>query len=229
MATNKIKILLADDHTILRQGIRALLEAESDIEVIEEAENGRDALKKTVQLRPDIVIMDISMPILNGLDATRLIRKRVPTTRVLILSMHKSEEYVFQTLRAGASGYLVKDSVVSDLISAIRAVNQGFSFLSPSISRIVLDEYIKRADRMKSDCDDILTQREREVLQLVGEGYANKEIANILCLSIKTIKRHKENMRNKLGISDTASLIKYAMGKGLIESTPQKEVVSQGI
>jgi DNA-binding NarL/FixJ family response regulator len=215
---HKIKILLADDHTILRQGIRALLEAESDIEVIEEAENGRDAVKKAMRLRPDIVIMDISMPILNGLDATRLIRKRVPTTRVLILSMHKSEEYVFQTLRAGASGYLVKDSVASDLISAIRAVNQGFSFLSPSISKIVLDEYIKRADQMKSDCDDILTQREREVLQLVGEGHANKEIANILCLSIKTVKRHKEKIRDKLDAPNNAYLVKYAIQKGLTES-----------
>jgi len=216
---NKIKILLADDHTILRQGVRALLEAEPDIEVIEEAENGRDAVKKAMRLKPDIVIMDISMPILNGLDATRLIRKRVPTTRVIILSMHKSEEYVFQTLRAGASGYLVKDSVVSDLISAIRAVNQGFSFLSPSISKVVLNEYIKRAEQMKSDSNDILTQREREVLQLIGEGYTNKEIANILCLSIKTVKRHKENIRNKLNIHDTASLTKYAIQKGLTEST----------
>lgn len=215
----KIKILLADDHAILRQGIRALLEVESDIEVIEEAENGRDAVKKAMQLKPDIVIMDISMPILNGLDATRLIRKRVPTTKVIILSMHKSEEYVFQTLLAGASGYLVKDSVVSDLISAIRAVNQGFSFLSPSISKVVLDEYIKRAEQIRAASTDILTQREREVLQLIGEGHTNKEIANILCLSIKTVKRHKENIRNKLNIHDTASLVKYAIQKGLTEST----------
>jgi len=209
---NKIKVLLAEDHTIVRQGIRALLEPQMDIEVIGEAEDGLDAVRKTRKLQPDVVIMDISMPELNGIDATRLIKKRVPGTKVLILTMHELEGYVEQVLKAGASGYLVKKTAMSELITAIRAVNQGFTFLSPSVSKMMVDKY-KSASVKKEP----ITARERQILQLIAEGHTNREIAKILFLSIRTVERHRAHIINKLNIHDVAGLTRYAIQKGLIQ------------
>jgi len=174
---NRIRVLLAEDHTIVREGLRSLLEGEADIEVIGEAEDGREAVQKVEQLHPDVVVMDITMPALNGLEATRQIKKLFPGVKVLILTMHANEEYVFQILRAGASGYVVKQAAVPELISAIQAVYQGDSFLSPSISKKVIEEYIRQAEAMANDSYDKLTDREREVLQLIADGHTSREIA----------------------------------------------------
>jgi DNA-binding NarL/FixJ family response regulator len=212
----KIKVLLAEDHTIVRQGIRSLLEPQMDIEVIGEAEDGLDAVKKTEELRPDVVIMDISMPKLNGIDATRLIKKNVPNAKVLVLTMHELQEYVEQILRAGASGYLVKKTAMSELINAIRAVNQGLSFLSPSVSKKIVDKYIKKTMDKGTEKEPI-TGRERQILQLIAEGHSNKEIAKILSLSIRTVEAHRLSIMDKLDIHDVAGLTRYAIQKGLIQ------------
>jgi len=213
---NKIKVLLAEDHTIVREGIRSLLESQMDIEVIGEAENGLDAVRKTQKLRPDVVIMDISMPTLNGIDATRLIKKRVPNTKVLILTIHEQEEYAVQILKAGASGYLVKKTAMSELVAAIRAVNQGLSFLSPYVSKMMLDKYIRGTERVSTK-KEAITVRERQILQLIAEGHTNKEIAKILFLSVRTVEKHRANIMNKLDIHDVAGLTRYAIEKGLIQ------------
>jgi len=211
----KIKVLLAEDHTIVRQGIRSLLEPQMDIEVIGEAEDGLDAVKKTEELRPDVVIMDISMPKLNGIDATRLIKKNVPNTKVLVLTMHELQEYVEQILRAGASGYLIKKTAMSELINAIRAVNQGLSFLSPSVSKMMVDKFRKTMDATIKE--EPITARERQILQLIAEGHTNKEIAKILSLSVRTVETHRTHIMRKLNIHDVAGLTKYAIQKGFIQ------------
>ncbi len=215
---NKIKVLLAEDHTIVRKGLRSLLHKESGIKVIGEAEDGREAVRKVEKLQPDVVVMDIAMPGLNGLEATRQIKKRFPEMKIIILTVHANEEYVLQTLRTGASGYLVKKAAPADLIGAIHAVYKGDSFLSPSISKTVIDEYIRHAET-KSERDIIygkLTNREREVFQLIIEGHKNREIANLLYVSIKTVETHKAHIMVKLNVHSTAELIRYAYDKSLI-------------
>jgi DNA-binding NarL/FixJ family response regulator len=215
-----IRVLLAEDHTIVRKGLRSLLEDEEGIEVIGEAEDGREAIKLAEKLHPDIVVMDIAMPGLNGLEATRQLRKLHPEIKILILSVYANEEYVFQTLQAGAEGYLVKKAAPSELILAIKAVHQGNSFLSPSISRTVIDEYIRRAEEI-SEGDDAfknLTARETEVLQLIAEGRKTREIAELLYISIKTVETHRAHIMDKLGIRSTAELTQYAISKGIISS-----------
>jgi DNA-binding NarL/FixJ family response regulator len=215
-----IRVLLAEDHTIVRKGLRSLLEDEEGIEVIGEAEDGREAIKLAEKLHPDIVVMDIAMPGLNGLEATRQLRKLHPEIKILILSVYANEEYVFQTLQAGAEGYLVKKAAPSELILAIKAVHQGNSFLSPSISRTVIDEYIRRAEEI-SEGDDAfknLTARETEVLQLIAEGRKTREIAELLYISIKTVETHRAHIMDKLGIHSTAELTQYAISKGIISS-----------
>ena len=214
---NKIKVLLAEDHTIVRKGLRSLLDKESGIKVIGEAEDGRDAIKKTEALQPDVVVMDIAMPGLNGLEATRQLKKRFPEIKFIILTVHTNEEYILETLRAGASGYLVKKAAPSELILAIQAVCQGESFLSPSISRTVIDEYIRQAEQM-SEGEEIhgkLTSREREVFQLIVEGHKNRTIAELLHVSVKTIETHRSRIMDKLNVSSTAELIRYAYDKGI--------------
>jgi DNA-binding NarL/FixJ family response regulator len=213
----KIRVLLADDHTILRDGIRSLLEDQQDIEVIGEAEDGQTAVKMATQLDPDIVIMDIAMPLLNGLEATRHIRRDSPQVKVLILTMHENEEYIRQVLAAGAFGYVLKDAAARDLLGAIRAVYNGESVLSPAITRLVIEDYLRWGDMQPVDASNGLTSREREVLQLIAEGYTNKEIAEILCLSIKTIQSHRTNLMGKLDLHDRGELIKYAIQKKIIE------------
>lgn len=216
---NKIRVILAEDHTIVRQGLRALLEQSDDIEVIAEAEDGREAVNKTEQLKPDIVLMDISMPILNGIEATRQIKKKFPDIKVLILTMHTTEEYISQILHAGASGYLVKKSAHHELLSAIKAIQKGSSYLSPLVSKKVIDEYLQKTqDDIKQDRYEKLTTREREVLQLIAEGKANKEIAELLFLSVKTVETHKAHLMEKLNLHTTTDLIKYAIQKGIINT-----------
>jgi len=212
----KIRILLAEDHTIVRKGIRSLLDNEPAFEVVGEAENGRDAVRKAELLQPDIVLMDHTMPLLNGLEALRQIKKILPAIRVVILTMHTNEEYVFQFLQAGAEGYLVKQTAPTDLVEAIRAVYAGQSFLSPTISRTVIDEYVRHASSSKVDSLDKLTDREREVLQLLAESRTANEIAAQLNISVKTVGVHRMNLMQKLEISNATELIKFALRKGII-------------
>jgi two-component system response regulator NreC len=214
---NKIRVLLADDHTILRDGIRALLEDQSDMEVIGEAEDGQATVKMVAKLKPDVVVMDIAMPLLNGLEATRQIQRDYPQVKVLILTMHENEEYIRQVLAAGALGYVLKDAAARDLLGAIRTVNQGEAVLSPAITRLVIEDYLRWGDIRPEDTSNGLTLREREVLQLIAEGYTNKEIAEILNLSVKTIQSHRTNLMNKLDLHDRGELIKYAIQKKIID------------
>ncbi len=214
-----IRILLVEDHTIVRKGIRSLLDSEADIEVIGEAENGREAVEKAKKLQPDVVLMDHTMPDLNGLEATRQIKKTFPEIRILILTMHTNEEYILQFLLAGASGYLVKQTAPTELVSAVQAVFGGDFYLTPSISKAVIEEFLrmsKTTDTVK-DSYDQLTSREREVLQLIAEGYSNKEIAARLQISLKTVGVHRLNLMNKLNIHNVIDLVKYALRKGIVE------------
>jgi len=211
-----IRILLADDHKILREGIRSLLEEHQDIAVVGEAEDGRQAVSLAVELKPDIVLMDIGMPLLNGLEATRQIRRDCPEVKVLILTVHDNEEYIRQVLAAGAMGYVLKYAAASELFSAIRCVSAGEAVLSPAITNLVIEDYLRWAEFQQDDMD-ALTPREREILQLVAEGYTNQEIADILRISIKTVKAHRSNMMQKLDLHNRGELIKYAIQKKLIE------------
>jgi len=209
---NKRRLVIADDHTIVREGIRSLLEAREDFIVLGEASTGREAIRKVEELQPDIVIMDVSMPDLNGLEATRQIKKRFPDCKILVLTMYEDKESIRRMLQCGASGYVVKKSAVSQLFDAIEAVVKGDAFFSPSISRIVLEDYIKEPDAS----DRILSSREIEVLQLVAEGRTNKEVADLLHLSVKTVEGHKDNIKKKLNIRDTAGIVKYAIKEKII-------------
>ncbi len=216
---SKTKVLLVDDHTIVRQGIKALLDTQEGIEVVGEAEDGREAIEKVKQMAPNVIVIDITMPNLNGIEATRQIKKINPEIKVLVLTVHDNEEYIHRILQAGASGYLLKESAVSDLVSAINAVEKDDIFLSPSISKVVVKDYIRHVETESGDFDslNILTNREREVLQLIAEGHTNKEIARILKLSIKTIDVHRSHIMDKLNIHDITGLVKYSIRKGLIK------------
>jgi len=215
----KIKVVIAEDHTIVRKGLCALLQGEPDIEVVGEAENGREAIKVVESLSPDVVVMDIAMPGLNGLETTRQLKKRFPKLKILILTMHDNEEYIFETLRAGASGYLIKRSAPTDLIAAIQSVYRNESFLSPAISKKVIEGFVQSgANALKEEADYTqLTTREREVLQLIAEGNANREIARLLHISIKTVESHKAHIMEKLNLRNIAELTQYAIRKGLIQ------------
>ena len=216
METKKIRVLLAEDHTIVRQGIAALLGAESDMEVVGEACNGLEAIELAKKLSPEVILMDIGMRQLNGLEATREIKKLFPSMKILVLTMHENEEWIFQILKAGASGYLIKDSAMTDLTSALRAVYQGDSYLSPSISKMVIEEYIRKAESgEKKGVEDLLSGREREILQLIAEGNSVPQISSLLCISKKTVEAHKAHIMDKLNIRDKVGLIKYAIRNGL--------------
>lgn len=218
----KIRIMLADDHTLFRQGIRTLISAEPDMEVVGEAPNGGDAVDKANEVRPDVVLMDIGMPVLNGLDATQQIRRTYPTTKVLILTQHDNDEYVYRILQAGAAGYVLKRSAGAELVSAIRNVNRGDAFLYPSMSKGLLSDYLKRAEAGQEKASyDGLTERERQILKMIADGCTNQQIAHLLCLSVKTVQAHRGHLMEKLNMHDRTELVKYAIRKGIIRVEPE--------
>ena len=214
----EIKILLADDHTIVRQGLARLLEDQTDLRVVGEATNGRMALEKATALKPDIVIMDIAMPLMNGIEAAKRIRKQLPETKILILSMYSHEHYIHQLLETGISGYLLKDSSGRDIISAIKAAMKGETFLSPSISKKVVESYLspQKSSSMEERYKQ-LSNREREVFQLIAEGHSTKRIGEMLYVSVSTVKSHKGNIMEKLGISNPIRLVHFAIKLGLVD------------
>ena len=219
----KITVLLADDHMVVREGLRMLVETEGDIEVVGEAKTGREAVDMTLQLHPKVVVMDIAMPLLNGLQATRKILRIAPATRVLILSAHADPEYVEQVVLLGGAGFLIKQTSADILVEAIREVHKGKSFFSPSISKYLLEHYQNAPHttvlrKRKGAC---LTSREEGVLQLIAEGKANKQIASELGISIKTVEKHRQHLMQKLSIHDIAGLTRYAIAAGVIESSVQ--------
>jgi DNA-binding NarL/FixJ family response regulator len=209
-----IRILLADDHRITRQGLRSLLDNQSDMEVVAEAEEGRTAVRLAKELSPDVVIMDVSMPDLNGIEATRQILDRSPGTKVVALSMHSDTLFVSEMLKSGASGYMLKDCAFEELERAIRTVVAGKTYLSPSISGVVVDDYLHRLSKGNLAGDDVLTNREKEVLQLLAEGKSTKQIALKLHVSVKTIETHRRQIMEKLDLHSVAELTKYAIRKG---------------
>jgi len=213
----KLRILLADDHIVMRTGLRSLLERQPNLEVVGESENGRETVDLVTSLKPDVVVMDVGMPVLNGIEATKTIVTQHPNTAVVILSMHVDESYVMRALKAGARGYLLKDSAPADLISAIQAVSQNKSFFSPKVSRILAEDYV-RVLKQKGAVDsyDLLTSREREILQLIAEGKANKEVAAALNISPYTVETHRSHILEKLNLHNPAELILYAVRKGII-------------
>lgn len=219
----KINVLLADDHTVVRQGLRMLLDGEADIAVVGEADNGLQTVQMARKLRPDVVVLDVAMPHLNGLEVTRRINRDLPDTRVLVLSSYSDEEYVRQLTEQGACGYLVKQTAANDLIKAIREAHKGNAFFSPSISRRFLDQCRDAFTRNNTATKRTarLTAREAEVLRMIAEGMANKNIAAQLGISIKTVEKHRQQVMNKLGIHDVAGLTRHAIAKGIV--TPQME------
>lgn len=212
-----IRVVLADDHAVVRTGIRAMLESLGGIEIVGQATTGREAVAMVEQHHPDVLLCDISMPDMNGLETTARVVKDFPDVRVIILSMHTSEEYVWQALKAGATGYLFKDAEPSELDFAIKAVLDGTTYLTPSVSKQVVEIYMQRLGN-ESNVADVLTKRQREILQLIAEGKALKQIAQQLTLSVKTVESHRTLLMNRLGIHDTAGLVRYAMRRGMISS-----------
>ena len=214
---NPIRVLLADDHGVVRKGLRFLLTQDPDIEIAGEAEDGREAVRLAAELLPNIVIMDIAMPQLNGLDAAQQITKANPRTAVIMLSMYSDEEFLIRALTAGAKGYLLKDSAEADVLRAVHAVAQGRTYFTPSIAHALLEDYMRRLQQEGvQDRYDLLTDREREVLQLLAEGRSNKDVAALLNLSIHTIDTHRTNFMQKLGLHNTAEIVIYAMRKKII-------------
>jgi DNA-binding NarL/FixJ family response regulator len=217
-ATSKIRVLLADDHTILRAGVRMMLNAQPDIEVVGEASDGRHAIAEAQRLLPDVILMDITMPDLNGIEATRQVKRLLPEIKVLILTMHENEEYLFQVLRAGASGYMLKEAADTELISAIRIITNGSFYLSSSAQSMMVGDYLQRVrSGEERDSYSELTEREREILKHVAEGYTNNQIAERLFISPKTVDTHRTHIMDKLNLHSRAELVKYAMRRGLLE------------
>ena len=210
---DKIKILLADDHAIMRDGIRALLSLYDDIEIVGEASEGKEAIEKAQELIPDVVVMDIAMPGMDGLEATRRIKKNNPKVKILVLTQHDNREYILSAIKAGAAGYVPKKALGSELVSAIRAVCKGDSFLYPSAAATLIKDYLRRTDE---EPYDRLTAREREILKLIAEGHTSREIAGKLFVSLKTVLGHRTKIMQKLDIHNRTELIRYAVRKGLI-------------
>lgn len=214
---DELRVLLGDDHTVLRQGLRKILEDRRDWRVVAEAGNGRDAVREAIELNPDVAVLDIGMPLLNGIEATRQIIRRAPTVRILILSMHSDQAYVTQAVQAGARGYLLKESAGSELIAAIAAVVAGKTFFSPAVAQVVFDDYVRSlTERGITDRYDALSEREREVLQLVAEGKSSKEIADVLSISPATVETHRAHLLQKLGLRNTAEVVRYAARRGIV-------------
>jgi DNA-binding NarL/FixJ family response regulator len=215
--TKKIRILLADDHNIMRRGLRLLLERQPGFEVVGEAADGRQAVERAEAMRPDVVVLDIAMPNLSGIDAAQQINASLPHAAIIILSMHSDEGYVLRALKAGARGYVLKDSAENDLIETIRAVSEGKAFFSPEISKILVEDYVREMKkRGAEDSYELLTAREREILHMLAEGKSNKDIATVLNLSLYTVETHRRNLQDKLNLHSIAELILYAVRKGII-------------
>src|ERR1700739_407897 len=213
----KIRILLADDHQLMRSGVRLMLEREADLTVVGEASDGREAVALAKALKPEVVVMDIGMPNLNGIEAAHQMTQENPALAIVIVSMHSDESYVLRALKAGARGYLLKDSAEADLIKAVHVVAGGKSFFSPAVSKMLLDDYVRKLKRSGTeDAYDLLTPRERETLQLIAEGKSNKDIANLLNLSVYTVESHRSNLMEKLNLRGLPELILYAVRKGII-------------
>jgi DNA-binding NarL/FixJ family response regulator len=213
----KIRILLADDHQLMRSGVRLMLEREADLTVVGEASDGREAVSLAKSLKPEVVVMDIGMPNLNGIEAARQMTQENAELAIVMVSMHSDETYVLRALKAGARGYLLKDSAEADLIKAVHAVAGGKSFFSPAVSRLLLDDYVRKLKRTGTeDAYDLLTPREREILQLIAEGKSNKDVANLLDLSVYTVESHRSNLMEKLNIKGLPELILYAVRRGII-------------
>jgi two-component system response regulator NreC len=212
-----IRILLADDHTLVRQGLRRILEEQADWQVVAETSDGREAVRQAIELRPDVVILDIGMPQLSGIEAARQITRRLPAARVLMLSMHADEAHITQAVEAGASGYLLKDSADNDLVNAVTAAVQGKSFFSPIVAAVLLDDYRRSlARRGITDRYDSLSEREREVFQLMAEGHSNKSMATLLGVSPATVETHRAHLLEKLDLHSVAEVVLYAVRKGII-------------
>ncbi len=212
-----IRILLADDHTVVRKGLRLLLESQPEFAVVADAADGREAVARAEEEKPDVVVMDIAMPVLNGIEAARQISAKQPQCAIVFLSMHSDEGYVLRALKAGARAYLLKDSAEHDLINAVKAVSEGKAFFSPAVSKMLVEDYMRQMQERKvEDSFELLTTREREVLQLLAEGKNNKEVATILNLSLYTVETHRANIFQKLNLHSSAELILYAIRKGVI-------------
>jgi DNA-binding NarL/FixJ family response regulator len=211
------RIVIAEDHRILREGLRSLLSSNPDLEIVGEADNGRDAIRCVDELRPDLVLMDLSMPKMNGLDAIAEVKNRRPDIKLLVLTVHKAEEYVFESLKAGADGYLLKDATHAELMLAVGNILDGKRYISPGISGKLIEQYLEGKRLSKSELPlEIITRRERQVLKLIGEGHKNKEIADYLCISVKTVEKHRANLMKKLDLHSASALTAFAMEKGLI-------------
>jgi DNA-binding NarL/FixJ family response regulator len=213
----KYRIVIAEDHTILREGLRALLSSRPEFEIVGEAEDGRMAVQCIERLKPALVLMDLSMPRMNGMDAIREIKKGSPETKILVLTVHKTEEYILATFKAGADGYALKDSTHTELVIAIKSVLMGKPYLSPGISEKVIEGYLEGRRTLKTrTAYETLTHREREILKLIAEGYKNKEIADYLCISVKTVEKHRANLMDKLSLHNVQALTTFAIEKGLV-------------
>ncbi|MGO8990075.1 MAG: response regulator [bacterium] len=215
--SEKVRIVIAEDHTILREGLRSLLSSNVNFEVVGEAGDGREAIRQVKKLKPDLILSDLSMPRMNGMEAIKEIKRESPATKILVLTVHRAEEYILATFRAGADGYLLKDSTHSELLMAVKKVLSGTHYISPEISEKVIEGYIEGKKSLKSRTSwETLTQREREILKLIAEGYRNKEIAGDLCISVKTVEKHRANLMEKLDLHSIQALTTFAIEKGLV-------------
>jgi len=215
--SEKVRIVIAEDHTILREGLRSLLSSNVNFEVVGEAGDGREAIRQVKKLKPDLILSDLSMPRMNGMEAIKEIKRESPATKILVLTVHRAEEYILATFRAGADGYLLKDSTHTELLMAVKKVLSGTHYISPEISEKVIEGYIEGKKSLKSRTSwETLTQREREILKLIAEGYRNKEIAGDLCISVKTVEKHRANLMEKLDLHSIQALTTFAIEKGLV-------------
>jgi DNA-binding NarL/FixJ family response regulator len=218
MNSEKKKIVIAEDHTILRPGLKALLTSNPNFEIVGEADNGRDAIRRVIELKPDLVIIDLSMPGMNGMDAVREIKDRMPEVKALVLTVHSEEEYVLASLQAGANGYVLKDATQNELLVASERVLEGKTFLSPDITEKVVNSYLNTSNVSQEPMTrwDTVTQRERQILKLIAEGHTNKSMAEYLCISVKTVEKHRANLMKKLDLHNVSALTTYALEKGII-------------
>jgi DNA-binding NarL/FixJ family response regulator len=215
--TPKYRIVIAEDHTILREGLRSLLSSHPEFEIVGEAEDGREAIQCVEKFKPDLILTDLSMPRMNGMEAVQEIKRQNPQTKVLVLTVHKTEEYILSALKAGADGYLLKDSTHVELVMAVKKVLSGKPYISPEVSEKVIEGYLEGRKRVRSKTSyETLTSREREILKLIAEGYKNKKIADDLCISVKTVEKHRANLMEKLNLHNAQTLTTFAIEKGLV-------------